>query len=135
MFVLENESYGHGVHQSQWSHSMANINLYKSHIWAFFASFYNLQDMLVCSISNQLRDIHKSNKMKWKWRSRSKSRRMWLAPFDWKCLNPYRWFSSRILATWEHTLMQKVTHTRTHTHTWTHSKSDDYRQNLQSKFA
>ena len=37
----ENEGYGRGIH-----HSMANINLYKSHAKAFFAS------------SNRFRDTH-----------------------------------------------------------------------------
>ena len=32
MFYLKNEGQGHRVQHSQWSHSMANINLYKSHI-------------------------------------------------------------------------------------------------------
>ena len=32
---LENVGHGHGVKHSQQSYSMQNINLYKSHIWAF----------------------------------------------------------------------------------------------------
>ena len=40
--------------------------------------------------------------------SRLRSRRTGLAPFDWKCSNPYMWFV-RLLAAWEHTFTQKVT--------------------------
>ena len=36
-FALENLGLYHGVQHSQWSRSMANINLYKSHSWTFFA--------------------------------------------------------------------------------------------------
>ena len=35
---LENIGQGHDVQHSQWRHSMANINLYESCTWAFFAS-------------------------------------------------------------------------------------------------
>ena len=37
IFDRKNEGQGHGVHQSHWSHSMANINLHKNHTWVFFA--------------------------------------------------------------------------------------------------
>ena len=35
MFDLEYEGHVHGVQQLQWSHLMANINLFKSHTRAF----------------------------------------------------------------------------------------------------
>ena len=38
MFDLEVESQGHGIQHLQWSHSMANMNLYESHTCAYFAS-------------------------------------------------------------------------------------------------
>ena len=44
MHDLEIEGKGHGKHQSQWSHSMANINLYTSQTCAFFASSHRFQD-------------------------------------------------------------------------------------------
>ena len=47
MFDLENESRAHGVQHSRWSHSMANINLYRSHTWAFFSSFHLFRDILI----------------------------------------------------------------------------------------
>ena len=55
MFYLENEGQSHGVHL-QWSHSMANINVYKSHrpTRAFFVS------------SNRLRDIYILTFVTWK---------------------------------------------------------------------
>ena len=36
MFDLENEGLGHGVHHSQWSPAMTNINFYKCHILEHF---------------------------------------------------------------------------------------------------
>ena len=45
MFYLENEGQGHGVKHSQWFHSIANINLYKSHTLAFFASSRRFRDI------------------------------------------------------------------------------------------
>ena len=45
MFDLQNESQGHEVQRSQWFHSMANINLYKSHTWAFCASSHRIPDI------------------------------------------------------------------------------------------
>ena len=35
MFDLENKGHGHGLQHLQWSYSMSNIILYKSHISAF----------------------------------------------------------------------------------------------------
>ena len=37
MFDLENEGKGHRVQHSQWYHSMANINLCKSHMMNFIS--------------------------------------------------------------------------------------------------
>ena len=65
-----------------------------------------------------------------KWRSRSKSRRTGLASFDCKSSIPFRCFF-RIVATCEHTLTQTE-----YTHIYTaRDRGDDYRQNLQSRFA
>ena len=45
MFDLVNEGQGHWVEHSQWFHSMANINLYESQTWAFFASSHRFRDV------------------------------------------------------------------------------------------
>ena len=45
---------------------------------------------------------------------------------------------SRILATWQHTFTKKDTYLHAHTHTHKHTprdRGDDYRQNLQRRFA
>ena len=63
-----------------------------------------------------------------------KGRKTGFLPFDWKYLNPYRWFF-RILATWEHTFsklgqihtftrVQGNTFTHTRTHACTHARTD-----------
>ena len=104
MFDLEHDGQYQGVKQSQWSHSMANINLYKRHKWTFLASSHRFYDCHipkfvtlilstswcttfaiddkdingnVCSISHHLRDVCKTNKIAkaWPWKWRSKWRR------------------------------------------------------------
>ena len=45
MFDLENEGQSHGVQQLPCCHSMANINLYKSHTWAFRVNSHRFQDI------------------------------------------------------------------------------------------
>ena len=54
MFDLENEGQSHGVQHSQWSHSMVNINLYRSHTFAFFASssFSRYSRLKMCDLEN-----------------------------------------------------------------------------------
>ena len=42
--------YGHGVQHSQWSHSMANINFYKSHDRAFFAGYHHIRDIEIAKL-------------------------------------------------------------------------------------
>ena len=80
MFDLENIGKGHGAQHSQWSHSIANINLYKSHTWALFAC------------SHRFRAIHISKfvilKM-WKGRSMSWRTTFAVAAIDIKHLTSY----------------------------------------------
>ena len=45
IFDLENKCQGHGVQHLQWSHSIANINLYKCHTWVFFPSSHSFRDI------------------------------------------------------------------------------------------
>ena len=54
MFDLENEGQGQGVQHAQRYHSMANINLYKSHTSALLTS------------PHRFRDIHISKFVTWK---------------------------------------------------------------------
>ena len=50
MFNLENEGHGHGVQQSQWCHSMANIqNLYKI-VWLIFAKAKSVMVTVIFNI-------------------------------------------------------------------------------------
>ena len=44
-FDLENEGQDRGVQHSSWCYSMANVNLYKSHNRAFFASINCFRDI------------------------------------------------------------------------------------------
>ena len=59
MFDIENEGQGHGVQHSQWFHSIANINLYKRHTRAFFASSHRFWDIYISKL--------------WPWKCRTKS--------------------------------------------------------------
>ena len=45
MFNLETEGQGHGVQHLQWSQSMINVNLYKSHNLEFFADSHSFRDI------------------------------------------------------------------------------------------
>ena len=47
MFDVKNVGQIHGVKYSKWSHSEANIDLYKSHIGEFFASSHHFQDIRI----------------------------------------------------------------------------------------
>ena len=58
-FDLENLGKGHGVQDSKWYTSMANINLYKLHTWAFFASSHRFWNIDIWNI--------------WPWKNRSRS--------------------------------------------------------------
>ena len=51
---LEKIDQGHKVQHLQWFHSIVNIDLFKSHTWAFFAS------------THPFRDIHISTFLPWK---------------------------------------------------------------------
>ena len=76
----------------------------------------------------------------WKWRSRSRKRKLDLR-HSTGIIRLYisdMWFFFRILATWQRTFTQKGAHTHTHfAHAHTHSErqGDDYRQNLQRRYA
>ena len=76
IFDLENESQGHGIQHSQWSHSMANVNLYKSHTWT-------------CSLALTVFEIF-TFKSVWPWKCGSRS---WctttVVPFNGKYLTSY----------------------------------------------
>ena len=76
MFDLE-KGQVYEVHQSQWSHSMININLI-SHSWAFFASPHHLQDSHI-SYNRCL------GKCRSKWRCTTFA----VAPYDGKYLTFY----------------------------------------------
>ena len=45
MFDLENDCQGHGVQYSHWRHSMANINVCKTHWTHFRVSIHRFQDI------------------------------------------------------------------------------------------
>ena len=53
-FGLEYISQGHDVQNLQWRHSMANVNLYKTRTWAFFASFHRFPDIIIILLYNIL---------------------------------------------------------------------------------
>ena len=74
MCDFENEDQGNGVHHSQLSHSMANINLYESHSRSFFA------------ISHVFEIFAFQNSWPWKCRSRSWCSTFAVATFDGKYL-------------------------------------------------
>ena len=72
MFDLENEGQRHGAQQLQWSHSMANINLYKSHSCPLSLT------LTVCKVFTfQI-------SLSWKWRLKSWCTTIVIAPFDAK---------------------------------------------------
>ena len=52
MFDLENEGQGYEVQHSQWFHSMANINLYKSHTLALLVSSQPFRDSHISKFVN-----------------------------------------------------------------------------------
>ena len=49
MFDLENDGKGHGIQHSQWRHSIANINVGKSHLTHFIIA---LTDSDYIDVSN-----------------------------------------------------------------------------------
>ena len=55
MFDLDNEGQGHGVQYSPWRHSTANINLCKSHIGTFFASYQRFRDIHISKFMTTLK--------------------------------------------------------------------------------
>ena len=60
--------------KSQWSHSIANINLYKSRTWAFFASSHRFPDVIYYIFPEML--------WPWKYKLRSRFTTFAMAPFD-----------------------------------------------------
>ena len=74
---FHNLIHDHRVQDSQWSHSMANIKLYKSPTWAFFAS------------SHRFRNIHISKFVTSKCRSRSWCSTFAVAQCDDVMINTY----------------------------------------------
>ena len=52
MFDLENLGKGHGVHHSQWSHSMAHINIYRRHNLALSCCSHRFPDIKNCYVGS-----------------------------------------------------------------------------------
>ena len=50
MFYRDNEGQDHGVQQSQWFHSSADVNLYKR-ARAFFAGFHRFQNIHISNFA------------------------------------------------------------------------------------
>ena len=67
---LENIGNDHDVQHSQWPHSMANFNIYKSRTWVFFTSCHRLPDIKYYTISGNcdLEDIGRGHEQHSQWR-------------------------------------------------------------------
>ena len=50
MFDMENEGKSDGAQHAQWRHSIANINLYKSHPQNFYDCFDHYRDKIVSTL-------------------------------------------------------------------------------------
>ena len=104
---LENVCHRHDLHHLQWRHSMANIPDFLSGL--MFALSLTICEIFRKVIKEQEYDLQNEGQF---WRGRKRDLR-----HSTRCVLFHMREFFEILATWEHTSMQKVTHTHKYTYT------------------
>ena len=123
---LENLGQGHGMQHLQWFHSMANINLYRSHTREFFSLVLTVFQMFTFQNSwpwkYRLRAFEKFN-LKILFQSHGIQFSQWRHSMDSVKNLQTSFFTFSIFAKVRR-VRTKVTHRHTYRHTHTHTEKD-----------